>query len=360
MAGDPGGRRIAREKANLISEARNVAHALSALVKRADMETALCAQLLEWLGREEAKYRQIGHGRIEPRRRFKRGSPQPMLQNRPSNQIFLDECGVSHSGPGKSGSGRNPSFFSLGAVAMDDESVDAYCQRSDKIKQKFFGGFPVTFHEPEMRNHQGRFHFDGDEKRQRAFDDEIDALLHDTRLKVFGVGIRKTAFAEVFSESGLDPYLPTNVYSVAILLLLERYLDFLNVLMPVPIGRVTFESIGPLEDAQHQLEFARLLIEGTQWVPARAFRNYLETGIRFSPKQGSSPLEIADMFARDLFEWVRSGCVDTPKRWNFFNTRIYWREDGMLGKFGVKVFPDADIRTIIEDHRRICIADSRQ
>ena len=120
------------------------------------------------------------------------------------------------------------------------------------------------------------------------------------------------------------------------------------------MGRVTFESIGPREDALHQLEFARILIEGSQWIPDKAFRNYLETGLRFSPKQGSSPLELSDMFCRDLYEWVRGDCVTTPERWQLFNRKIYCRGDGMRGKFGVKVFPDADLRDLIEEHRRNC------
>ena len=64
-------------------------------------------------------------------------------------------------------------------------------------------------------------------------------------------------------------------------------------------------------------------------------------------------MELADMFSRDLFEWVRGGCgAFTPRRWDIWQTKIYARDDGMMGKFGVKVFPDSDIRDQIENHRR--------
>jgi hypothetical protein len=60
------------------------------------------------------------------------------------------------------------------------------------------------------------------------------------------------------------------------------------------------------------------------------------------------------MFARDLFEWVRDGCVTSPKRWQLFAEKVYCREDGFMGKFGVKVFPDTDLRDAVLAHRIEC------
>ena len=103
---------------------------------------------------------------------------------------------------------------------------------------------------------------------------------------MFGVGVRKTAFQKEYVETGIDPYLPTDIYAAAIVLLLERYLDYLANTRAGSIGRVTFESQGPREDAIHQMEYARVLIHGTQWVAPASFR-WLETGLRFVPKRGS-------------------------------------------------------------------------
>ena len=61
--------------------------------------------------------------------------------------------------------------------------------------------------------------------------------------------------------------------------------------------------------------------------------------MHFQPKRGSDPTELADLLARDLYEWVRSGCQEPPKWWDRFRNKIYCRGDGALGKFGVKVFP---------------------
>lgn len=136
------------------------------------------------------------------------------------------------------------------------------------------------------------------------------------------------------------------------MLVMERYIDYLSMSSRRRRGRVIFESQGPREDALHQLEYARLLVDGTQWVREGAFRNWLEPGVNFRPKRGSDPGELADFLARDLYEWARSNCQGSPKWWQNFSRKIYLRGDGALGKFGVKVFPDSDIRENVEDHRR--------
>jgi hypothetical protein len=62
-------------------------------------------------------------------------------------------------------------------------------------------------------------------------------------------------------------------------------------------------------------------------------------------------MELADMVSRDIYEWVEAGCEASVGRWPVVNERIYCRDDRMHGKFGIKVFPDHDIRDTIEAHR---------
>jgi hypothetical protein len=316
------------------------------LLQRASFDTPLCEQLAREIAEQELRELQRAHGHIESRVRFKPQSSHPLLENRRVNRLYIDECGTSHP----QSTAKQP-VFALAAVAMDVESVQAYRQAADEIKKEFFGTTAVAFHEPEMRQRKGRYYFAGDTEQTQAFEAAIAGLLVETSFTVFGVAVRKAAFEHDFLASGIDPYLPTDVYSLAILMLLERYVDFLASQPERQMGRVTFESLGPREDAVHQLEYARVLVDGSQWVPESAFRNWLEAGIRFRPKQGSDPLELADMFGRELYEWAVAGCTGSPKHWELFGGRIHLRGDGQMGKFGVKVFPDSDIRDRIEAHR---------
>lgn len=66
------------------------------------------------------------------------------------------------------------------------------------------------------------------------------------------------------------------------------------------------------------------------------------------------------MLSRDLFEWIRGGCAVAPKRWDLFSDKIYCRGDGSRGKFGVKIFPDSDVRELIEAHRAYCGAATQK
>jgi hypothetical protein len=345
--GDPLGRRLARHRANLLAEAGRVARAVEVLLCRAQFDATPLQALIKDLGEQERIELMRSHGRIEPRTRFKRGTSHPLLAGWGINAFFLDECGKSHPDP------KGTQVFTLAGIAMNAEDTDAYREAADKLKTEFFAKTTLSFHEPNMRNHEGPFFFGGDSARQKQFDDALDTLVANTPFVAFGVGVRKDALAEYFVENGLDPYLPNDAYSIAMILLLERYLDFLAH-DTHRLGRLTLESQGPKEDALHQLDYARVLLDGSQWVSASSFQGWLETGLRFVTKHRSDPTELADMFARDTFEWVRAGCCGSPRRWDIFASKIYCRGDGQMGKFGLKVFPDADIRSEIESHRDAC------
>ena len=304
-------------------------------MKRADADPTLCSQLIHSLTAQEQIELQRSYGRVESRKRFKHACSHPLLGQRPLNNLFIDEGGKSGVEPGD-----QPSFFTLAAVAMNKEDIESYRTEADGIKQRFFGRTDITFHEPSMRNYEGIYWFNGDRDRQDAFDQAVDQLVANEKFTAFGVGIRKRAFQEQFVQAGIDPYLPTDVYSVAIIMLLERYIDLLASRLTDRRGFVTFESQGPREDVYHQLEYARVLADGSQWVPESAFRHWLQPGLRFTPKRGSDAMELADMFARELYEWVRGDCLVSPKRWGLFSDKIHCRGDGRMGKFGVVIRQD--------------------
>lgn len=346
--GDPEGRRLARRRSQLLGEAGRVTRALEVLLEGAGFNTAACRTLAASIADQERVELVRGGGRIESRKRFKGGGIQEPASETDRQYLFLDESG-------KSGSNSVSRFFALAGVAMTDGEAQRYKADADKVKREFFGDQRITFHEPEMRLRDGPFWFGGDQGRHKAFLAAVDALVGRTDFVAFAVGIRKNAFEQEFLKTGLDPYLPMDVYAVAIQMLLERYVDYRAMRsIQRTTSQVVFESQGPLEDAIHQRDYVGVLIDGTQWVSSSTFRQWLRTGVRFTPKQGSDPMEIADMLSRDTFEWIRDGCASSPPRWGIFGQKFYCREDGRFGKFGLKVFPDSDIRAEIEAHREAC------
>lgn len=345
--GDPEGRRLARKRAGLLSEAGFVGRALDILLTRAGLDSTICKKLQEEIKQQELIELQRSYGRVDSRKKLKNRSGHPLLEERPHNCLFLDEAGKSNLEPKK-----EKSYFALAGIAIDEENIDNYIIQADEIKREFFQRIDFSFHEPDMRLNRGKYYFEGDKSKQDEFDQALEKLIISTDFTAFGVGVRKHGFEKEFVDSGIDPYLPTDAYSLAITMLLERYVDYLGYQHSNRrMGQLTFESQGPKEDAYHQLEYARLLLEGSQWVPGSTFMDWLLAGLTFKPKKHSHPLELADMLARAIYEWVEEDCQTIPKRWETFSQKIYCRDDGTRGKFGIKIFPDTDIRLWIDAHR---------
>ena len=302
-------------------------------------------RVIEQIRVRERQELQRAHGWLDSRRAFKLKSGQPLSEGRSENVLYVDESGVAAPEPLLA-----ESWFAIGAVAMFPEDVSTYEELANSIKRTFFGTTDITFHEPHMRRRRDHFFFDDDQRRQREFDEAIRQLIVDAPATFFGVGVRKTQFQQ-FIDAGQDPYLPADAYSLAITMLLERYVDYLAHLPGRAVGRVTFESIGPREDALRQAAVVDLLLHGTQWLSESAFQGMLHTGVLYAPKRGTEATELADIVAREVFEWVSSGCTREPKYWDVVSSKFYSRGDRQMGKFGLKVFPDSDIRSLIEAHR---------
>ncbi|MBI3911199.1 MAG: DUF3800 domain-containing protein [Armatimonadetes bacterium] len=344
--GDSDGRRLARRHASATEEACRVAECLATLMRRCNLSDADANRIATNLRIRAVELREKAEGRIESRLTTK-NTGHPLLEDRNVNSLYLDESGTSAINA-------DDQVFALGGVAMHDEDVNTYIAEADKIKRQFFCRTDITFHEPDMRRHNDDFSFRRNRTRQAEFDRAFRALVERTPFTVFGVGIRKDAFKQEFLDSGCDPYLPTRVYDLAIMLMLERYVDYLATHQQRRIGRVHLESIGAREDAEHQAAYADLLLHGTQFVPEKTFQSWVEAGYRFSPKRGSSPAEMSDLVAREVFEWTRGGCQNDPPYWAVLNPKIHRRADGHFGKFGVKVFPSSDIDEAVMAHRVLC------
>lgn len=346
--GDAEGRLLAQREAQVLAEAGRASEVLEVLLRRTALQgDPRLKALMTDIKRGEGAALRRSFGHIGSRNRLKRphGSGNPIRDDVPISNLYLDESGVSHGGGGAQ------DWFSLAGIAMSSHDAMQYASEADEIKRTFFGHTALTFHEPLMRQRDGRFGFEGDLAKQLNFDRAIDSLIQRSRFVAFGTGIRKAVYQREFVETGRDPYLPVGVYALAIHLLLERYVDHLWSCGEHPLGAITIEAQGPREDVEHQLAVAETIRFGTQWVSGKSFQSYLAPGVSFVPKQGSHPVELSDMLARDIYEWIRSDCLDEPKRWSLWNEKLYQRGDLRSGKFGLKVFPDSDLRPRIEAHR---------
>lgn len=321
---------------------------LAVLLERAGLDPAAALSLREDIANYERTLIQLSTGRIEPRKKHPRRDSKPTTEGRPRTVLHVDESGK----PQASG----PDHFVLCGIALGEEAETAYANEARAIKEEFFKDPNLVFHEPMMRQRADRFNLNNDADRQQAFDDAVRTLLQRIPFTLFGTIVNKAAYREAFLSENVDAYLPEATYTLAMHMLLERFVDYLAHEPVNRLGRVIFESIGDREDAEHQRDYAELHLTGTRYVPESSFRLWLESGCLFSPKRPNVPLEIADLASRDLFEWARR--QGDPKFWEVLEPKIYAREDGLRGKFGLKVFPDLD-RESTETHRARCLAARR-
>ena len=350
--GDSSGRLIAQQRAQLLSEAGLLSELLQTAMERAGASLseidAVAVIKRELQDKEQAELLRA-HGRIEGRERFRKrgGSGNPVADRWPTHVLYVDE-----SGRADPASGIEESFV-LGAVAMSEEDRRAYAEAIDDLKHRFFGTTEVSFHETKVRSRDGVFGFSGNAAKYTDFITARDVLIDRLNFTAFAAGIRKGVFVKEYRGASPDPYMSIDVYPLAIKLLLERFLDFLAFLSSPRSGAVTMESQGAKENAEHQLTVAETLLRGTQWISEAAFRKFLLPGVLFQPKGGTSPLELSDMLAYDVAEWMNSNCKMEPARWDLWGRKLYRRGNLRHGKFGLKIFPTTGIDAEVEAHRDV-------
>ena len=128
--GDGDGRRIARRRALLCAEAAMVARSLEVLLRRAEVDSSSCGDLIKLLGGHEQSLLQKAYGRVNPRKRYKGSVSHPLLDGRTPNLLFIDESGKSGPEPTQ-----QPPFFTLGGVSMEEGEVTSVLSRGlDQVR----------------------------------------------------------------------------------------------------------------------------------------------------------------------------------------------------------------------------------
>lgn len=348
---------LPRDSAGALAEPMHLARILRRLLER--IPSAGAAEIAERVRELEAGLSELE--RIESWRseesetslvRHKVPGPNASAPDSvPVVQLFLDESGDAATGKGAT------DWLGLGGIAMTSAERLAYIRAADALKRRFFGETNLTFHEPEMRHRQGKFSFNQDHAEQRAFFEALSQLMDEAEFVAFGVGIRKAELVRLAeAEPELRPF-QIDIYGIAIHLMTERFVEYLAPRSKrLARGAFVFEAQTRREDARHQRSLIETLLGGSPGIAQPAFVRHIEPGARFVPKQGSHPTELADMLARDLFEWLKSDCTIEPARWPIWRRKFFARGNLTRGKFGLTVFPNADIRQRIEDERARVLA----
>jgi hypothetical protein len=248
--------------------------------------------------------------------------------------VYIDECG-QHMLTAKA----EFHAFVLAAVLIPDDAYPRIDSTWKRWKAAVLGSADKRLHEPDVRKGQGPFFLQGDRARRERAVVALARRLEKTEMRAFACVMHRPEYLEQFGPVPLDSSLPSHPYLMTLHFLAERIVMAMQ--QEFGGGRAHFiaESRGPLEDAKMQYEFTRLLLDGTSYVSAAWFREYLAPGIEFRDKQANlTGLQLADLLARPCGEKILRP-ESTPARWPQFRTKLCQGQETANSILGLKIVP---------------------
>jgi hypothetical protein len=245
--------RVARRRMEELEAAIPALRLARGVLHRLERSDAALVREIDSLSDELNYLRQLGELPVWPRERPKlharqEGDPVPIYH------VYLDECGTKDPKPQISFP-----FLSMAAVIIERGYYhQTFCPRARELKNKYWPGRDMVFHEPDMRKRLGKFAFSGDMDKWAEFYGEYKALLADTDFIAVGVVLDKAKLFKLYNVTSPDPYLPRDAYAIAYDYLLESVCYVLYHECDNAIGCLYPESIQAKSDALLQIEHSRI------------------------------------------------------------------------------------------------------
>lgn len=207
-------------------------------------------------------------------------------------RIYIDETGNHDMGHADD---PNQRFLGLTGVILEKEYREKTLKpEMDALKREFFGEegkSPVIFHRKEMVNKRPPFEALRDEETHQAFDKALLLRLREWEYHLITVVIDKKAHRDKYTIWHYHPY------HYCLEVLTERFVLFLK--EKNAQGDVLVESRGMQEDKKLKKSYRRLYEQGTNFIGAALFQNYLTSGkLKVKPKTADiAGLQLADLIA---------------------------------------------------------------
>jgi len=208
-------------------------------------------------------------------------------------RMYVDETGDhanSHS------EGGNKRYLGLTGVIFENKNYkEIFHPAFEALKQKHFPARhpddPTILHRRDIIDKKGCFGVLKDKAKEEAFNNDLLALLEESKFKLITVVIDKKSHFERYQQSALHPY------HYCLVALLERYcgrLNYFNVK-----GDVLAESRGGKEDMQLKGAYKNVFENGTSFRDPDFFKKSLTSKeIKIKQKlQNIAGLQLADLLA---------------------------------------------------------------
>jgi hypothetical protein len=212
-------------------------------------------------------------------------------------RLYVDEVGNSDLGASRD---PNHRYLSLTGVILELGYVDAVvAPKLETLKRRYFVTHvdePVVFHRKKLVNKRYPFQSLRDPEVEVGFNTDLLSLLRALDYTVITIVIDKLEHMERYSTWRYDPY----HYCQEVLL--ERYVLWLH--QQGAVGDVMAESRGGKEDMRLKKSFARIHEEGSDYVRAGVFHEYLTSGqLKVKAKSSNiAGLQLADLIAHPSYK----------------------------------------------------------
>jgi hypothetical protein len=167
----------------------------------------------------------------------------------------------------------------------------------------------------------------------------LEQLIDGIDLWLFVAAIDKAAFQAVYGPGRVDEFLPVHHYEMCVDFILERVVHSLY-FSDDAHAQVFAETRNRSEDAQIQMEYQRLQIEGTMFQHPSWFRYQLGPYVTFHTKDDHiCGLQLVDILLTAVMAKLRVPTAD-GLRWGVARRKMYDGGGKHIRGWGLKIFPE--------------------
>ncbi len=238
---------------------------------------------------------------------------------------------------------KHPILCLCGTVIEDSLYRTQVKPAINRIKKAKLRSQNVILHRAKLTTRTGQFATLKTDEAVSAFSKRMSARISELDLTFIISALDKPKFLERYSTRPVDDWLPTDVYTMLFVFVVERFVAFLHQ-HDKATGSIIVESRGSKENVRVQNEFTKMLRDGTQFYRDWQFREVLRVpAVRFYDKsKGESEigLQISDWVALPLAKTLQDASSPHPE-WSIYKEKIWLGGNpSKPGQVGLKTFPE--------------------
>jgi hypothetical protein len=229
-----------------------------------------------------------------------------------------------------------------GCIVLDDYHSKYLSPKLNSLKRSKLRTEDVVLHRNAVMGRRSKFSVLNSQERLDEFVNHTAEFVSKLETMLLIAALNKPEHYNLYKLSKVDRWLPTEIYSMLFVFIIERYMFFLWENNKAS-GKVVAESRGPKEDTEIQLCYSTMLKHGTQFCRNWQFKQVLPTIIEFRQKKDNiAGLQISDWIASPFSKKVEypDGSADKYGEWELYKGKIWLGKKAPApGQVGFKTFP---------------------